>query len=239
MTKLPHQISTDDLLNALNEAEDIESTEWTNDVPHFLSHFKMEQGQYKVPTHLLYSLYKLYSKQPVDQRSFTFTISQFLVRDGSRNPYYLVNIKPMRIAKVVNTKLKETQFNVTANLALKKHYDLFLKECKVRKGRTWVEALIFYEIYRHYCIDKRIKVRFNNHTFIKISRLYFKTRRIGHSRSTWFNVDNEIVSRFLTEDMIKRVNERRRVWSERTKEKHRQIQRKKHDEKTNEETENN
>lgn len=238
MSRLPHQISTDDLLSALDEAEDIETTEWTNDVPHFLSHFKIEQGTYRVRADLLYKLYLLYSKNPIKQAAFTYTISQFLVRNGTRYEYYLINIKPVRIAKVVNTKIKSREVHTTANLALKKHYEKFLLDCGVHKSTTWIEGIILYEIYRHYCINKRIKIRFAPDKFIKISKLYFKTRRIGESRAAWFGIDTNIINRFLTEDMIKRVHERKRTVTPKTKEKLRKAQTGRKREKDSKETKN-
>jgi hypothetical protein len=216
MTRLPHHISTDDLLASLESAEDVETTEWTNDVPHFLSHFKFEQGTNKVRTSLLYKLYKLYSKAPLRQYDFSVTVSQFIELN---NNYFSLNTKPVRIAKVVNTKVMEPKHNVTTNMGIKKHYELFLRNTRVKKGTSWVEGLIFHEIYRHYCIDKKIKSRMSYINFIKIGKLYFTQKRIGSSKAVWFAIDNELVSRVLTDDIIARVNSRRSKTSEKTKQK--------------------
>lgn len=208
MSRLPHNISTDDLLASLENAEDTETTEWSNDVPHFLSHFKFEQGQHKVRSSLLYRLYKLYSKAPIRQYDFSVTVSQFI---EIRKPYFFLNVKPMRIAKAVNTKTTQSKRNVVANLTLKKHYEAFIRDVGAKKGTTWVEGVIFHEIYRHYCIDNKSKNKLSYINFIKVSKLYFKKKRIGESRAVWFAIDNEIVSRLLTDDIIARVNSRRRV----------------------------
>jgi hypothetical protein len=216
MSRLPHNISTEDLLASLENAEDIDTTEWTNDVPQFLSHFKFEQGQYRVRSSLLYKLYKLYSKHPITQIEFSLTTSQFIQLYQS---YFFLNVKPIKIAKVVHTKDSVGKINLTANLAFKRHYEGFLRDCRVKKGKTWVEGLIFHEIYRHYCIDKKIKNRITYINFIKVGKLYFTQRRIGSSRAVWFAIDNELVSRILTEDMVARVNSRRYKPSEKTKHK--------------------
>lgn len=214
--RLPHNISTDDLLASLESAEDTETTEWSNDVPHFLSHFKFEQGAYKVRTALLYKLYKLYSKAPIRQWDFTNTTAQFIELKGD---YLLLNTKPIRIAKVVNTKTVQSKRSVLASLTIKKHYEQFLRDSLVKKGTTWVEGVIFHEIYRHYCIDKKIQSRMIYTNFIKVTKLYFKCRRIGSSKAMWFAIDDELVSRVLNDDIIARVNSRRQRTSEETKQK--------------------
>ncbi len=216
MSRLPHSISDEDLLLALESADDTETTEWSNDVPHFLSHFKFEQGTYKVHKNLLYKLYKLYSKTPLRQYDFTLTASQFIQLEKN---YYRMNIKPVQIAKVVNTKKRDTSVNFHANLTIKKHFERFLSVCDVKKANTWVEGVIFHEIYRHYCIDKKAKGRMIYKHFIKVSKLYFKTRRIGSSKAFWYNIDDEIVQRLLTPEIVARVNSRRLKQSDETKQK--------------------
>jgi hypothetical protein len=216
MSKLPHHISTEDLLASLETAEDTETTEWSNDVPYFLSHFKFEQGQNKVKNNLIYRLYRLYSKKPVSQCEFSATVSQFIEYNGK---YFKMNVKPMRIAKVVNTKVKDKKISIATNLVYKAKYEKFLKECDVKKGRTWVEGLILYEIYRHYAINNNFKSKLSQPCFILISKLYFKTKRIGESNAVWFNIDKEIVSRFLTEQDLINVNSRRKVVSQKTRSK--------------------
>lgn len=216
MSRLPHHISDSDLLLALESADDTETTEWSNDVPHFLSHFKFEQGTYKVRSNLLYKLYKLYSKAPLRQTDFSMTANQFI---EYRDNYYRLNVKPMQIAKVVNKKVQDTTLNFNANLSIKKHFEKFIRSADVKKGKTWVEGVILHEIYRHYCIDNKLKTRMIYKNFIKVAKLYFKPKRIGSSKAFWFSIDDEIVSRLLTEEIVARVNSRRRVQSEDTRRK--------------------
>lgn len=215
MTKLPHNISTQDLLNALEGAEDTETTEWSNDVPHFLSKFQMEEGENKVKVDLLYKLYKLYSKYPVRQQEFTMTVSQFIPCDGK---YYKINVKPMRIAKVVNTQSKIGLVRFTTSLSIKRHYERFLHDNSVKKGITWVEGLILYEVYRRYCIDKKFQLRMTYMNFIKVTKLYFK-HKVIRRKSTWLQIDNEIIQRLLTPEIIEQVNSRRKKTPEKIKEK--------------------
>lgn len=216
MTRLPHHISTDDLLLALESAEDTETTEWSNDVPYFLSHFKLEQGSYKVHSRLLYKLYCLYSKNPLRKYDFTCTTAQFI--QFERN-YYRINIPPIRIAKVVNQKKQDTSVNFNANLAVKKHFETFVRKAQLKKGSSFVEGVILHEIYRHYCIDAKIKTRMTYINFIKVCKLYFPIKRIGSSKAVWFNINDEIVSRLLTEEIVARVNSCRKITSDDTKSK--------------------
>lgn len=220
MSRLPHQIDTDDLLEALDSAEETEVTNWSNDVPHFLSKFKIEQGPHKILGRTLYDLYKLYSTSPVTMGIFTNTISQFIVtKNISNRTYFNINIKPLTIAKVLHVRKTAGMKKELASLMYKRRYDAFVRACRVKKGKTWVEGLVLWEIYRMYCIDSKITARIDYKKFIKISRLYFNSKRIGSSKALWYNIDDEIIGRFLTPELLENLNKRRYVTTEETKQK--------------------
>lgn len=205
ISKLPHSFSEAELLALLETAEDIETTSWANDVPFFLSHFKLDQGSNKVSVVLLYKLYMLYSKHSVVQQEFTKTVAQFIEKTGN---YFHLNIKPIRIAKVLQEK-KEKKLLSFNSINMQKHYDDFVKLKDVKPGNTWVEGMILYEIYRFYCIDRKKAVRLSLPQFIPLSHLYFKGKKVGSSKTTWFQVDDEIIGRSLTQEDITRLNNRR------------------------------
>lgn len=214
MKKLPSHITNEELLAALESADEVESTNWENDVPHFLSKFKLDQGKFKVGSALLYKLYKLYSKAAVSRLTLTVSASQFIPYDGK---HFLVNIPAMKIAKVVHTGRQERKVNFNANDNIKKHYEQFVRVRRLSRGTTWVEGVLFHEIYRFYCIDTKQKSRLNYQNFTTVSKMYFKDKRIGSSKGYWYAIDGEAISRLLTPDDIDRLNARRRVVSEKTR----------------------
>lgn len=214
MSRLPHNVSTEELLASLESAEDVESTTWTNDVPHFLSHFRFEQGEFKVRVNLLFALYRLYSKAPLKQAQFTNTVSQFIEYN---HPYFKINVKPIKIAKVVHSKKLEISVNFLANLAIKKHFERFIKDKNIKVGKYWIESIMLYEVYRHYCIDKKIAIRLDPNRFARLTQLYFRSKRVGSSKGLMFLINLESVQDTLTKETIQQVNSRRKVTSEKTK----------------------
>lgn len=210
MRKLPQHISDEELLAALDSADDTETTEYSSDVPHFLAKFKIDQGSYKVRKSLLYKLYKLYSKEPLTRPMFSTTAAEF-IPVSSKN-YFSINIPAMKIANVVHTKKQSTKVNFNASLNVKKHYEKFILAVGMDKGTNWVQAEVLHEIYRFYCIDNRMKSRLIQTNFVTVSKLYFEHKRLTESRAMWFKVDKEIVDRLLTkEDQVRLINWRLRV----------------------------
>lgn len=214
---LPFTISTEALLEALEGAEEIDTAkEWHNDVPVFLSRFKIEQGDYKVPRRLLHKLYKLYSSDPITFELFNRTLGTFFYTDDKG--FCHVNIKPITIANLVYTK-KKTDVVVSANPAIKKHFETFKHEIGLKKGTNWVEGDILYETYRFYCINKKIQKKLSYKNYIMICSLYFETKRSGSSTAKWFGIDRNAVDDILSVEDMLRVIMRRRVVSDKTKEK--------------------
>lgn len=217
--KLPHQHNIEDLLKALEDVknDDIsdELISFDNDVPFFLSKFKIENGKYTVRISLLYKLYKIYSKEPLKQNQFTRNVGNFVINDGH---YFNINISPEKIIKILNPPQNR---NEIARSAIHKHFTTFVENCKVKKGQKWIEAFLLFEVYRHYCIDKKIHKLMRYENFVSVCKLNFEHRRIGSSKGVWLKLDPEILS-ILTPELMEKIRERRKKdekWSEARKKK--------------------
>lgn len=211
--KLPYTISTEDLLASLESAIDVETVEWTNDVPVFLSKFKIEQGKYCVSPTSLYSLYTIFSKDKVSRDEFYYTAAKFIPRTSR---YYKLNIKPTAIAKILHGNKLQKSFNFTTSVTLKRHFEKFMKTVGLKKGTKWVEGSVLHECYRFYCIDNKVHSRMIYKNFTSVCKLYFDHKRIGSSKAHWYKVDEEVI-KMLTEEDIQRLNDRKRIVSDKTK----------------------
>ena len=213
--KLPHQISLEALLEALEHTDDNPSIEelisYKDDIPLFLSKFKLEAGEYFVRPALLYKLYQIYSSSPLEIKTFSTRAADFVPRQGH---YFKLNISPIKLTKILNPP---TNHNQLSSASIKTHYEAFLEVAKITKGSRFIEGFLLYEIYRFYCIDNKIKTRLCYDNFISISALHFESKRIGESKGKWFKLNPEILD-ILGEEQILRVRERRKM-----KEKHKLI----------------
>lgn len=201
--KLPHQISLEALLEALVNTEDTEELiSYKNDVPMFLSKFKIEAGNHLVRPGLLYKLYKIYSEEPLTQRRFSDTAVEFIPKGSN---YFKLNISPSKILAILNPK---TNANYISSSSVKKHYESFIENAKVTKGTKWIEGFMFHEIYRFHCIDNNIHKRLRYEHFISISSMYFENRRIGSSKGKWYKLDPRILDILPLEHQQKVKNDR-------------------------------
>ncbi len=206
--KLPFQISLEDLLAALETTEDNPGLEelisYKNDVPHFLSKFKLQAGEHFVRPSLLYKLYKIYSNNPLTQTRFSLSCADFVPREGN---YFKLNISPIKLTKILNP---QTNHNTSSSAGIKKHYEAFLENNNIVKGSKWIEGHLFFEVYRFYCIDAKVGKRLKYEHFISISSLYFEYRRIGSSKGKWFKLKPEILD-VLSEEHIAKMKESRKM----------------------------
>lgn len=206
--KLHHQLNTEDLLNALESTEEsvidtIEDlTSYKNDVPLFLSKFKLEAGTFRVHRSIIYKLYRLFSEAPLGQSEFMHSCRDFIPKDDK---YFNTNISPITLKKMLDPPKKTVHMS---SIAIKKHYETFLELESVKKGTKWVEGALLYELYRFYCIDNNMRTRLTYKNFSVISQLYFETRRVTSSRVIYFKLGPETLNKLPPEHQQKVRNDR-------------------------------
>lgn len=227
--KLPHKIDTDDLLKALESSDDTtEFLNFKNDVPLFLSKFKIEAGKNIVPVIVLYDLYKIYSSSPIEYGEFSQSISQFLPRN--KMAYPLLNLSATKIQKILNKPVNKSH---TSSASTQKHFTTFLEKEGITKGTTWVLCEMFYEIYRHYCIDNKLKTRMSKRTFTIVSKLHFETKDVGMLHDTYYKL-NENIGNNLSKEVQERIIKERKDANQKYLDKHNAVRRRKRHEKTKE-----
>ena len=200
--KLPHQHDINDLLKALEELRDDDTSNelysFENDVPAFLSKFKIEAGDYFIKPSLLYKLYKIFTKEHLNQTEFSISAGNFIPRTDYG---FKLNISPQKIIKILNPPRNK---NNIAKSSVLKHFVVFLKKMDIKKGNKWVESIVLHEIYRHYCIDNRIHKRLSYENFVSICKMNFEYRRIGSSKQNWLKLDPKTLD-LLTPEVLERI----------------------------------
>jgi hypothetical protein len=198
---LPSQLTDEEIL-ALLDAEDQlwdEDTskifDYNDDIVPFLSNYQITPGTTPVSKKLIYKLYKAYSKQPLDQLNFTTQLGNYISHDRD---HFLLNTDQFAISKYVYEAEKTR--DKTKSLTFQKHFNWFLQEAKVEKGRTWIEGFILFYIYKDFCKSRRVNPKFGYVNFHKFLKLNFDYKRIKGNRSLWFRVDEQTATIFSEEE---------------------------------------
>jgi len=206
--KLPHQISLEELLSSLEAVRDdsddnLDNLSYKNDVPAFLSKFKIEAGEYFVKPPLLYKLYHIFSPEPLSQQEFSIHVGHFIPRT---NHGFKLNVPPQKLLKILNPPINQ---NYMASSSIQKHFATFLEKCKITKGPKWVESFLLLEVYRFYCIDNKVKKRIGIVNFTSICKLHFEFKRVGTSKGVCFKLNSDVLD-VLTPEHIERIKNGRK-----------------------------
>jgi hypothetical protein len=199
---LPSQLSDEEIL-ALFEAEDspepvAEIFEYKDDIVPFLSFYQITPGDTPVKKKLLYKLYKTYSKQPLDELNFNVQAGNYL---APSNQYYHINIDTFAISKQIYEAEKKR--DKTKSLSYQKHFNWFMEQARVERGRQWIEGFILFYIYKDFCKQRRVHPKLGYVNFHKFLKLHFQYRRVSENRALWFRVDEKTATTFSEEDCDK------------------------------------
>lgn len=210
MSRLPHHLTDEELLNSLENAESIDTDfEWETDIPQFLSHFKIDQGDYLIRRNILYNLYLTYSNNPIKRYFFTTQISMFLQTVGKN--YYSCNVKPEVILKLIKKDKAKSTRRVGTSPGIRKRFETFLKKIDLKKGNDLIPAYYIYELYRCWAIDNNIKAKISQSNFIVLCSLYYEKQLRYHTEGAIFiKIDKEILSRKGNKIIIHRLKQRRK-----------------------------
>ena len=206
MKKTPNKISTEDLLAALENNDELKSVEvqetfdYKNDIPLFLSKFNIEAGSNTISKSVLYRLYHQYSKFPVSPQEFTATTGLFLNIISQR--CFGINKPKAEIMQLVTVKQQASGRYKPSSLTTRKHFERFMEENNVKNGNKWIEAGVLLYIYTKWCRETRKSIRFKLPSFTTVAKLFLESKRTTHINS-WFKVHESILEKLTDEDRRK------------------------------------
>jgi len=203
--------STEDLLNELESTEEVESdvVEFSDDVVLFLNKYNIITGDKSVKREVLYKLYKTFSQFPLTKTQFGRIISYYLSSySNKRGTWYKVNIDAFKINELTFKTISSRKVNKTRNKSYVTHFDDICNKIGLKKGNSWIEGYVIYEIYRKWCKahDKTPLLGYGTlHDFLCLS---FDFRRITSNRSMWFRITDDY-KKYITEEEIQKIRKER------------------------------
>lgn len=188
------------MLEQLENAEPAKSTdmdfEFENDIPAFLSHFKIEPGEHFVRRRMLYKLYTQYSLAPVNNVEFGLTLGLFF---SGNTKSIQININRIEVYKLIIRTKKKSKYT-TANPSIRKQFERFKNDLNIVDGDFWIESKYLFYVYKKYCSEKRKHVYFSDKFFTRMCKLYFETKQIGR-KEIYFKLNKESISTLTKEDI--------------------------------------
>ena len=190
--KTPKKLTTEELLEQLEEAHDVDAFSElsddhskTSEILSFISHFELEPGEYLIHQKYMFSLYKSFSKNPMNQRSFFRMLSTVY---PYKNTSYTFKVNRniqnlLRFAKQNKSKSSKLtgNFNHRRVSTVKK----FLDSQDIGPGNNWVESFVLYAKYKEYMKETR-SPKYADSTLTRIISMLVETYRVDDS--VWFKL---------------------------------------------------
>lgn len=199
--KLPNSKSTEELLKDLDSAQEEFLNDTTKPIDQedtiitFLRFYNIEPGTQQILQKYLYKLYKQFTKDPVNSRSFSNSIIQYIpsiVKHDER--FFLINQKVLNLSERAMKFIEEDK-NRSLKVSWKFHFDNFIKKYEIKAGKgddwIWVSSDILYNLYDKWVYEIGRKTSLLVPEFRKLCKVYFSTKEGKHS--PWYKLDNSIL----------------------------------------------
>lgn len=180
---------TDEELEAALSGTKIEvKGELKTDIFEFVETFKLESGETRVPSRLIYKIYKRWSKSPLIQTDFGHQLS--LMFENKKEHYYL-NKDIKDLAKQVLTKAP-AKLNKLNSTRFKQHFDNFVTKFNIVRGDFYIKSEVLFDLYDKWTYANKKASAFNPDNFKDFCNLYFKSKQ--DFESTYFGVNESIIN---------------------------------------------
>lgn len=199
-----------DNLNQLLELAKEESKEGvvhpTDDLFSFILTFNITSGDQLVLKRTLFNLYRSWAEQPSTQQVFSHKLTEYLaVHRIGRFEYFKINKDALQLQKETLSFLERNKKDRTKSLVWKKHFESFLDKNNIKAGSKWLQFLVIRFLYQKWCYANNKKSLLSEKTLFNFLKLYFKYKRVGESRMTWFGLNEEFVNS-ISPQTIKNLN---------------------------------
>jgi hypothetical protein len=195
--KAPNALDTDVLLDVLETSEDnieVIGFNYKNDILVFLSTFNIQKGEDNIKPHTLYSIYKVWSKDPIPKNAFYGEISQFIPKSLA---YYKINQNVIKLTHEAYSRFKQENRRLKSK-PWTRHFEKFLVEYNLKSEDFWVEAPILYFIYDKYTnecgLDDHPSTHMSKQVFFTYADLFLKHKKTKTDK--FYAVNDNILKQF-------------------------------------------
>lgn len=210
LSKLPSQVSTEDLIAALEKNEaTTEILEYKNDILPFLGFYGLQSGGYPVNTAIIFNLYKQWSKNPSSRNTFGLEVNKYLfIKQIGKKWYYYINFNALKLSEKSFKLLKKNTRDKRKSPTYTKHFNSFLKHYNIRSGNTFIPFYGLYHLYDSWCYKNKAKAM-GYKTLHDFCALHFNSKRINDSKGLAFSIHKDI-KYHINEKIIEEIKEARK-----------------------------
>jgi hypothetical protein len=215
MSKIPKNLSTEELLNFLETAEDTQNytrdhkDDLLSEILLFIGHFDIQYGEYKVHQKYVYKLYRAFSKNPVNSRTFLNTFTSIFPH--KTNTFYYVNKDVINIIKIIDQYSTKRKIKNSINPKLLNTVKTFLDHKDIKPGGYWVESFILTELYNDY--RKKFKQpNYNAKVLTSVLSILFENIKTKHNGFVWIKLNKKALDIFDEVRYTEYINTRGLEW---------------------------
>jgi len=198
------ELTDEELNKLLDNTIESNTISGINDINEFISTYNIKSGSFRIPTKLLYKIYKSWSKDPLRGKTFTNNLTDLfpVIRYGSGFMLCL-NKDVWNLKEDFNKHFKP--LNKTKNKNYKEHFDNFLKHYNIENGSFFIKDSVLYNLYDKWTYKNKKRHPLGEAQFINFCRLYFpKFKKI--EKVYWFPIDHSI-NQYLSEELKRQMKE--------------------------------
>lgn len=219
---IPTVVNTEDLLAALDKPDEIRETEeileYTNDILPFFSSLGITAGEVRIKKTTLHSIYRAWSKTPMNKTQFMLEIAKFLPVINAQ--FVTINKNAIKLTHEAYKKFNKENKRIKSK-HWARHFEDFLNYHSLERGEYWLEVDIFYFLYDKYLN----KLKLDNHgsflakeMFIYYADVFLKSKLTVHGKM--YGV-SENVTTFFQPDQLERMRKEYANQEEKPKKKRR------------------
>lgn len=189
------QKTIEELLAVLERKKDPRLT-YNDDILNFITFYKLKSGKKRVPLSLLFDVYLLWSKKPIEKIDFNKRIWSYFNKYGG---FTRLNISSMNLSEAAYASRIKKEDRIP--LHQHKRVQAFLEKNQIKPGNYFVESFVLYKLFNNWLYKTKYRGNgIGNKKFVKIIRLYLIEK--NNLRYLHFGVDPELEKTLLTPSRV-------------------------------------
>lgn len=172
--------------------------DYPNDIIKFISVYNLKSGIEPIQTRLLHKLYIHWSKNPVQQKEFAYTLFDiFPSGKGTGQTVLFLDKKALDLhAEVIKLV---TPVDKTRQKGWTEHFVKYLSFYNIKKGGLFIANSVLYNLYDKWCYKNKNRRPLGANQFDKFCKVFFENKLV--KGCNWSKIDKSI-EQHLTEDLI-------------------------------------
>jgi hypothetical protein len=208
--KTANFIETEELLKLLEEPQLNQETPdilYKNDILSFISVFNIQSGEDRIKKNTLYSIYRVWSKNPIPSKDFHLEMFKFLPVCQVQNAAgYNINQNAIKLTHEAYSLFKQQKVRTLKSKRWTQHFENFLLFHALTSGNFWLESDILYFIYDKYThergLDRTVHLYMTKEVFYIYADIFLKHKITKYGKMYGIS---ENIQNFFQPDQLARM----------------------------------